>query len=78
MVLRFVLRIKNRRGFKGFKIGVQEIEYGVQVNQILMVFGEVVADFKNGTLRMDKPLHILRDKVLNWNNIKSSLIRLTG
>lgn len=43
-----------------------------------MVFGEVVADFKNGSLKMDKPLHILRDKVCDYVYIKSALIRLTG
>jgi hypothetical protein len=43
----------------------------VQLNQILLVFGEVVADVKRGTLRMDKPIHILKDKVQSHLNSRA-------
>lgn len=56
IILKFLLNWKlNNKGYKGVKIGIHEKEFGVKLNQLLLVFGEVVINHKLKTLKMENP-----------------------
>eukprot|EP01016_Furgasonia_blochmanni_P047537 TRINITY_DN6995_c0_g1_i4.p1 TRINITY_DN6995_c0_g1~~TRINITY_DN6995_c0_g1_i4.p1 ORF type:complete len:364 (+),score=59.83 TRINITY_DN6995_c0_g1_i4:108-1094(+) len=48
--------------FKGIKIGYDEGELGIRIGSAVTVFGEVVYNTKDKTLRIDNPLLMIRDR----------------
>jgi len=59
--------------YRGIKIGVIENELGIRVGGPLTVFGDVIYNMRNNTIRMDKPLYLLKDKTFVINKLKDAI-----
>lgn len=63
---------------RGVKIGWNENEFGVPVNQPLTVFGEVIYNLRENSLRMDTPQYYLHDKAYIVKKIKENIYGIQG
>lgn len=48
--------------FRGIKIGWTENELGISLNSILTAYGDIIYNKSDGTLRIESPLYLLKDK----------------
>lgn len=60
--VRQVLAKNSETKFRGLKIGFTEREFGIRVNSVLTVFGDVVYNSKDKSIRIDSPLYYLQSK----------------
>ena len=62
----FAYLMKNNFFFAGFRIGFQEIDLGIKVNQAMSMLGDVVLE--DGVLKMYNPIAMISDKqiYLDW------------
>ena len=58
----FALAAKTTFVFRGVKIGWAEREYGITLGTALTVFGDVIYNLKDKSIRIDKPKYLLHDK----------------
>lgn len=60
---RLFLSMSNiNKKMSGFKVGARRIEKGIMVGQFMIAFGEVVFDRFSKTLRMNNPIHFMKNK----------------
>jgi E3 ubiquitin-protein ligase MUL1 len=65
----------NKR-LSGFKVGTRRIERGLMVGQFIVVFGEVVYDKFTKQLRMDNPVHFMKNKEQLLQHLRDKNTRL--
>ncbi len=54
--------------WRGLRIGYNEVEHGITVGSPLTVYGELIYNVSEKTLRIDTPLAFLKDKMLSvWS-----------
>lgn len=64
------------RGIRGLRIGYSEKEYGIKLESFLTVFGAIVYDYENNTLRIDNPVYLTKNRAELFKFLKESISRL--
>ena len=59
--------------FRGFHIGYNEVERGITVGSPLTVYGEIVYNLTEKTMKIETPLAFLKDKTSLITKIKESI-----
>jgi len=68
----------SSRGVRGIKIGWTEKEFGIRVNSALTIYGEIIYNIKEKSLRIDSPLYYVTEKSNILNDLKREIGRTTA
>jgi len=62
----------------GIKIGWSETEFGIKSGGLLTVFGDVIYNTKDKTLRIEHPLYLLQEKAGLLSELKKKISSCTN
>ena len=78
MVFDYLINFEGdpNRGIRGLRIGYSEKEYGIRLESFLTVFGAIVYDYENNSLRIENPIYLTKSKAELFKFLKESISRL--
>lgn len=78
MVFDYIINFEGDpdKGIRGLRIGYSEKEYGIKLESFLTVFGAIIYDYENNSLRIENPIYLTRNKVELFKFLKESISKL--
>lgn len=66
---------EDRLSYKGVQVGTCDVELGIELKSLIMVYGKIIYNFVTKSLRIEKPEYFLKDKSFILEEIAKAIRR---